>query len=130
MSGMNGDPTESNGDGLPKWPDLIRSLVREYRGESGLARALKCPPQRVNEWLRGSRPSIEYVRRLARITDHSLVYLLAVAFEIPPDELQAPDVELAVRADPTLDRSARSHYLRQLRELRDASEFRRHRDDD
>lgn len=119
--------------------ELIEQLVAECAGpgvhsgrgsagnQSELARRMGVKPQAISAWLRGRKPDMMSLRKVACYTGRPLGALIELAYGIPAAELGAGSVELAVRADPTLDAKARRHYLNQYRELQDATEARRAR---
>jgi transcriptional regulator with XRE-family HTH domain len=71
-----------------EWGLLIARLVEANGGnQSRTARLIGVSPQRVGSWLTGAAPKSEHLRKVARVTNHSLPYLMAVAYGIPLEEM-------------------------------------------
>jgi transcriptional regulator with XRE-family HTH domain len=70
------------------WGRLIARLVEEDGGnQSRTARRIGVSSQRVGGWLKGAGVDVKHLRMVARVTNHSLPYLMAVAYGIPMEEM-------------------------------------------
>jgi transcriptional regulator with XRE-family HTH domain len=71
--------------------EWVRVIARLVEAESGnvrrTARKIGVPSQTVGRWLKGARPDPELIRKVADVTDHSLPYLMAAAYDIPLEEM-------------------------------------------
>jgi transcriptional regulator with XRE-family HTH domain len=71
-----------------EWVQVIRRLVDAEGGnQSRTARLIGVDPQRVGSWLKGGGVEMEHLRKVARVTNHSLPYLMAAAYGIPLEEM-------------------------------------------
>jgi transcriptional regulator with XRE-family HTH domain len=71
-----------------EWGQLIARLVETNGGKQGrTARLIGVPQQTVGRWLKGATPDPEMIRKVARVTNHSLPYLMSVAYGIPIEEM-------------------------------------------
>jgi transcriptional regulator with XRE-family HTH domain len=112
--------------GAHGWAVHTADLVARYgNNRSAFARAVGVSPQRVSQWLKGEVPSVRHVRAVARATDYSLPYLLAVAYDIPMAEFAAAVGDL-IASDPLLDAQARAALAAQYQMLRELSQRRGH----
>lgn len=72
------------------WVQIIAEVVAEERGnQSRAARRIGVHPQDVGRWLRGTRPKMPHMVKVARATKYSLPYLIAVVYDIPLGEMAA-----------------------------------------
>ena len=71
-----------------EWSRFIARLVEDERGnQRRTARKIGIPSQMVGRWLLGAEPKPEMVRKVAKVTKHSLPYLMSVAYGIPLEEM-------------------------------------------
>jgi transcriptional regulator with XRE-family HTH domain len=101
-----------------EWGRLIARMVEANGGKQGrTARLIGVPQQTVGRWLRGAVPDPEMIRKVARVTNHSLPYLMSVAYGIPLDEMAKGVGGDVLPFDGGLNRESRQHLANQYRLL-------------
>jgi hypothetical protein len=71
----------------------------------------------VGRWLLGAEPKPEMVRKVARVTKHSLPYLMSVAYGIPLEEMAEGVGADVLPYDGGVNRESRQHLANQYRLL-------------
>ena len=107
------------------WAPFIARLVADVAdgNQSDLARLVGVPPQTVNRWVAGALPNIQHLRAVARVTPHSLPYLLSVAYGIPIEEVAGAIGADVLPFDQRLTRKHREHIADQYLILARLSEL-------
>jgi transcriptional regulator with XRE-family HTH domain len=109
-----------------EWGRFIARLVEANGGnQSRTARLIGVPQQRVGSWMHGARPDVEHLRMVARVTEHSLPYLLSVAYDIPLDEVAEGAGGDLLRHDDRIAPEHRDHIVKQYGKLKALTEFER-----
>lgn len=71
----------------------------------------------VGRWLHGAEPQPEQVRKVARVTKHSLPYLMAIAYDIPLEEVAEGVGADVLPYDKSVNQVARNHLAAQYKLL-------------
>jgi len=101
-----------------EWGRLIARLVEAEGGNrSRAARLIGVPPQTVGRWLKGALPDPEMIRKVARVTSHSIPYLMAVAYDIPLVEMAEGVGSDVLPYDHGVNRASREHLANQYKLL-------------
>ena len=101
-----------------EWSRFIARLVEDERGnQRRTARKIGIPSQMVGRWLLGATPKPEMVRKVARVTKHSLPYLMSVAYGIPLEEMADGVGADVLPHDRGVNRESREHLTNQYRLL-------------
>lgn len=101
-----------------QWAQVIALLVDAEDGNvRRTARKIGVPSQTVGRWLRGARPDPELIRKVARITNHSLAYLFSIAYDIPLEEMAKGVGSDVLPFDGAVNRESRQHLANQYRLL-------------
>ena len=71
----------------------------------------------VGRWLKGAEPKPEMVRKVAKVTNHSLAYLFSVAYGIPLEEIAKGVGADVLPYDRGVNTESRKHLANQYRLL-------------
>lgn len=107
--------------GVATWVQIIAEVVAEEGRQSKAARRIGVNQQDVGRWLAGARPKVPQLVKVARATKYSLPYLIAVAYEIPLEEMAAGAGADLLIFDATLGEE-RDHIAREYGILRRLAE--------